>query len=144
MTAKVFRFYTKQFLAASLAVWLSGVAFLFCCETRKAQASGLEAENCPLAKAHNSCNKSANKHQSQFASIETERAILECCKMLPQIFDKARKIEKVQKAGQIAASAKVSRPKFLFVKYEFKRPKTFHSLVLNREDTYLKNCIFRI
>ena len=110
--------------AGFLAVWLSGVVFLFCCEMMpQVQAASSENENCPLAKLHNSCDKSDGENQS--AAIEKESSVLECCAMLPRVFDKARKIEKTQKIEKIASAVKISQLKILFVKKEFAHPKVF-------------------
>ncbi len=136
-----FRQNTKRIIAGSLIVWLSGVIFLFCCEPMKVQAS--ENESCPLAKTHNSCYKTKTEDNSQFSSIE-RNLTLDCCKFLPQVFDKARKNEKIQKAEVAAAIVKISAPKLFFAKHEYNQPKVFKSPVLERGNTYLKNCVFRI
>lgn len=128
--------------AGFLTVWLSGVVFLFCCQMPSAQASSEEIKSCPMAKAHHSCAKS--KSENKAASIEAEQSALECCRMLPLVFDKARKIEKVQNVEQAASIVKISEPKFYLAKKEFTHPKIFNSLVLSRENTHLKNCVFRI
>lgn len=134
----------KRLTAGFLTVWMSGIVFLFCCQIPGVEAADLEAESCPLAKTHDSCNKSSNKNESQFVSIEKEHLNLECCRFLPAVFDKARKIEKLQETGQSASNIKISILKSLFVKQEFAQPKVFRSLILNRENTRLKNCVFRI
>ena len=137
----------KQLVRATagfLTVWLSGLVFLFCCQMSVAQAASTEGESCPLAKLKDSCNKSGDKNESQFVSIEKEQLKLECCGFLPAVFDKARKIEKLQETGQAASNIKIPISKSLFVKQEFAQPKVFRSLILNRENTRLKNCVFRI
>jgi len=128
-------------MAGSLILWLSGVVFLFCCETAKVQASG--NESCPLAKTNNSCHKVKAEGNSPFSSIEGNLT-LDCCKFLPQVFDKARKIEKIQKAEATATIVKISAPKFVFVKHESNQPKVFQSPILSRGNIYIKNCVLRI
>ena len=133
----------RRATAGFLTIWLSGIVFLFCCQMTGVKASDLEAESCPLAKTHDSCGKESG-NKDQLVAIKTEQVLLECCTMFPRIFDKARKIETIQKVEQTATAIKISQPKFLFVKQEFSQPKIFRSLILNQEDKHLKNCVFRI
>lgn len=132
----------KQVISGSLIVWLSGIVFLFCCEMPKAQASNVES--CPLAKTHH-CSKQSNAETvSGFASLQTNQLTFDCCKFLPLVFDKARKIEKIQKTETAQTTVKVFQPIFSAVKHWFPAPKNFHSVVVNRENIRLKNCVFRI
>src|SRR3954468_21154454 len=101
MRTKFLQRNTKKLLAASLAFWLSGLMFLFCCEMPKTQAAAMDS--CPLAKMHHCDRQSSGETISPSASFETDNRILECCRFLPVIFDKARKIESNQNALEIAA-----------------------------------------
>ncbi len=142
MKAKFSQRNIKQIISGSLIVWLSGIVFLFCCEMPKAQAS--TAESCPLAKKNN-CSKQSNAETlSGFASIQTNQPAIDCCKFLPLVFDKARKIEKTQKAEAVQTIVKVFQPVFSVVNHSFPAPKNFHSVVIKRENIHLKNCVFRI
>ncbi|MDQ3321817.1 MAG: hypothetical protein M3525_05185 [Acidobacteriota bacterium] len=136
---KSFRQNAKKFAVASLVFWMSGVLFLFCCETTEAA----ETESCPLPKTSHCSRQSSSESVSQFASVHLKDA-LDCCRFLPQIFDKARKIETVQKAEPAAESVKVPQPKFSIASRAFPAKITFQSVVINREDTHLKNGVFRI
>ncbi len=137
---KSFRQNTKKIVAASLVFWLSGILFLFCCETSQAQTS--ETESCPLAKTEHCSKQSDGKQPAEFASIQPQT--LGCCRFLPPIFDKTVKIEKIQKIESALSTVKISQPKFIVVKSEFPAAKNFRPVVINRENTYLKNCVFRI
>ncbi len=136
---KIFRQNTKKIAAASLVFWMSGVLFLFCCETTEAA----KAESYPLAKESHCLKQTSGESVSQIVSIQADEA-LGFCRFLPQVFDKARKIETVQKAESATESVKVPQPKFSIASRAFPAEPNFQSVVINREDTHLKNCVFRI
>lgn len=142
MQANLLQQNIKRFIAASLAVWLSGVMFLFCCESPIAQATG--AESCPLAKMSHCSKRSVAKTDLQIASLATENQLFDCCRFPAQIFDKARKIETIQQTAELTTNVNVQSPKFTFVKTEYKFPELYQSFVRNRGSTHLRNCIFRI
>ena len=142
MKANLLQQNTKRIIAGLLTVWLSGVVFLFCCETSKANAS--ETENCPLSKT-NHCNKKLTQEiVSQLASIQTENQRFDCCRFPSQVFDKVRKIEPNQQSAEVSSIVKPPTPRFFFAERKFSFPKVYHSMILNRGSTHLKNCVFRI
>jgi len=128
---------TKRISAALLAVWMSGVALLFCCEMPK-------ADSCPLAKLNHCDKPSESESVSQFASFQTNNQVKDCCRFLPNVFDKARKIEHHPQAAEAASSIRISLPKFLIIKFEFAAPTPYYSPVLNHSGAYLKNRTLRI
>lgn len=134
---------TKKIIAASLVFWMSGVLFLFCCDSMKAQAA--ETESCPLAKTEH-CSKQSKAETASAGSvvIKPQPQTLDCCRFVPSIFDKTVKTEKIQKVEAVSSTVKILQPKFVVVKTEFPAAKNFRSIVLNRENTHLKNCVFRI
>ena len=135
---------TKKIIAASLVFWMSGVLFLFCCDSMKAQAAET-AESCPLAKTeHCSKQSKAETASADFVVIEPQPQTLDCCRFIPPIFDKTVKTEKIQKVEAALSTVKILQPKFSVVKSAFPAAKNFRSVVLNRENTHLKNCVFRI
>jgi hypothetical protein len=142
MKAKLSQPNIKQIISGSLIIWLSGIVFLFCCEMPKAQASN--AESCPLAKKNHCSKQSDVETISGFASFQPERQTIDCCRFLPLVFDKARKIEKIQKAETAQTVVKVFQPAFSTANHSFPAPRNIHSVVINRENTHLKNCVFRI
>ncbi len=142
MRAKLSQQNIKQMVSGSLIIWLSGIVFLFCCEMPKAQASGVE--NCPLAKTNHCSKQSDVETISGFASLQPEKQTIDCCRFLPLVFDKARKIEKIQKTETAQTIVKVFQPVFSAANHSFPAPKNFHSVFINRENTHLKNCVFRI
>jgi hypothetical protein len=142
MKANLSRQIMKQTMSGLLVFWLSGLMFLFCCDMPNVQAA--ETDSCPLAKA-NECNKEKSKENlSQFASFQRERQALDCCRMMPSIFDKARKVEKNPQTSEIASTFKISLPTFSIAVSSLDAPELYHPPVLNRGGTYLKNRVFRI
>jgi hypothetical protein len=133
---------SKRVIAGLLAVWLSGAVFLFCCETSKAKAS--ETESCPLSKTSHCNKKSTDETVSQLASVQTENHTIDCCLFSSQVFDKARKLETNQQPAEVSSIVKTPAPKFFFVEWKLSSPKVYHSMILNRGSTHLKNCVFRI
>ena len=133
---------TKRVVAGLLAVWLSGVVFLFCCEMPNAQAA--EAESCPLKKTSHCDKKSIDETVSQSDSFETENKTVNCCRVMSQVFDKARKLESNQQSAQTAAVVKVSPPKLSFQKIYSPSLPAYQSVISNRGSTYLRNRVFRI
>jgi hypothetical protein len=134
---------TKRVVAGMLAVWLSGVVFLFCCEMPNAQAA--EAESCPLKKTSHCDKKTNDKIVSQNASLETGNETVNCCPfMMSQVFDKARKLETNGQSAEVAVVSKVSPPKFSLLKTNSQSIIFYQSVLRNRGSTYLRNCVFRI
>jgi hypothetical protein len=100
-------------------------------------------DSCPLAKI-NHCDKKTAGENSLTAALQAETSAFDCC-ILPNIFDKARKVENIQPLVYAATPAiTLSAPKFLLAKIEFDFPATYQSPVLSRHETYLKNRVFRI
>jgi len=142
MKANLLQQNTKRVIASLLAIWLSGVVFLFCCETSKAKAS--ETESCPLSKTSHCNKKLTGKTVSQLASLQTENQTIDCCRFPSQVFDKARKLETNQQPAEVSSIIKPPTPKFFFVERKFSSPKVYRSLILNLGSAHLKNCVFRI
>ena len=128
-------------LAAVLAVWLSGLAFLICCP--KAVAAPSQAF-CPLVKMGGHCDKARNQATLSWNSDGSGDCGVTGCAYLPIVFDKSRKVEKTKKhptlfspviAGEFAppVPAKIrSFPVFSYSRIAFD----------NR--ILVKNCILRI
>lgn len=133
---------SKRVIAGLLAVWLSGVVFLFCCESSKAKNS--ETESCPLSKTSHCNKKSTEETVSQLALLQTENQTFDCCRFPSQVFDKARKIETNQQTAEVSSIFKLPTAKFFFAEQKFSSPKVYHPLILNRRSTHLINCVFRI
>jgi hypothetical protein len=89
------RNYFRCGLAAFLAVWLSGIAFLICCRPMTA-ANSAEAF-CPLAKMGGHCDKANDEQALSWNTERTDDCGVKGCAYLPIVFDKSRKIEKTQK-----------------------------------------------
>jgi hypothetical protein len=133
---------SQRIVSGALIFWLSGLIFLFCCEMPMAKAAE-EDESCPLAKINHCDKKTASENNSQSASFQSESRAFDCC-ILPNIFDKARKIEQNPQTAVIALTVKISTPEFSIVENRFDAPRLYRPPVLNRGGTYLKNRVFRI
>ncbi len=131
---------TKRIFTAALAVWMSGIVLLVCCQMTSANAAHAEMESCPLAKKSD-CAKSSKENPGEFVADESQS--LDCCIFPAQVFDKARKIE-VQPSATIAAPLEVGAPPVFTVQKTFEQLKVYQSFIRNRGSTYLNNCIFRI
>jgi len=126
-------------LAGFMAVWLSGVVFLLCCQ--QMNGAGTDAESCPLAKMSAHCDKAG----PGFSFAEsTDETAMDCCGFLPAVFDKARKVEQTQK--QFAVAQKPAALKFTLPPVSQNSPTitAFYSRIPDRQTTFVKNCVFRI
>ena len=133
------RRYTRVSMAGFMAVWLSGVLLLLCCQ--KINGASTTAEFCPLQQKSSHC-KRAKKSDSPF--IETSSTHdAGCCLILPAVFDKVRKMESGKAVVQPAAKARVEPVEFVPVLATF-APLTVFSRIESRQGTYLQNCNFRI
>ena len=129
-------------LTGFMAIWLSGVVLLFCCE--KMNGGQNEVESCPMAKMSAHCDKAA-KADPNPAIFERDGAdCVDCYGFFPAIFDKSRKVEPAQK--QIALAPWQAAVKFTFRPVAVVSPLTtaFHTRVPDRHDIFIKNCVFRI
>jgi len=130
----------RNTLAGFMAVWLTGIIFLFCCE--KINASPIEAEFCPLAKISVHCDKAekANPNSALVENIESD--CVDCCGFLSAIFDKTRKHEQ----AKIAVAPKTISLGFsLAVRADNSiELVASHSHVSDRQRTFLKNRTLRI
>jgi hypothetical protein len=124
-----------------MAFWLTGVAFLFCCENISA-ASG-DAEFCPLAKISSHCDKSAKADAGNSAVSDGDDWV-ECCEFLPAIFNKARKLEQVQKHSLTApVELAAPRPRAEAIKHT-PPDLAFYPHPAGGQRLFIKNCVFRI
>ena len=127
-------------LAGSMAVWLSGIVFLFCCQEMSAAT---QPEFCPLAKMSGHCDK-ADLNSDSSVVENTSAQHFDCCAFLPVVFDKARKVDTVQK--QVAITSEPIRPRYVDQTTHFSTVSfvAINSRVADRHDSYLKNRVFRI
>lgn len=140
MTIRQLKKIMHKTLAGSMALWLSGVVFLFCCETLNARS--MTTESCPLAKMSEHCDK-AKQANNPSVSLTNETS-MDCCGFLPIVFDKSRKIDQVQKQAAVAPAmiaVKFTLPAIHGDSHSFD---AFTSRIPDRHGTFIKNCVFRI
>ena len=129
-------------LTGFMALWLSGVVFLLCCDT--ANGNAMSPEFCPLAKTSSHCDKGTIADSTSPSVADLEQNSLECCTILATVFDKTRKIERAQ-------SQAVTDPKLFalrFISPAVAGHNQPHSLpasrVSDKHHLFIQNCVFRI
>lgn len=128
-------------MAGSLALWLSGFVFLFCCGTMPFKA---KTESCPLAKTSGHCNKGNQAKDTPTFSGEST-AMFNCCEFIPKVYDKFRYFEKAKKDVQPAGGKpEIERTQFIAVENRFETARTFHQTALAQPKIFIRNCVFRI
>jgi hypothetical protein len=139
---------TKRIFRGLLAVWMSGVVFLFCCGAPKVQAAE-QMESCPLAKK-NHCNKTTgdkslkDENAVRFEAFQNNGLAFDCCGFFPAIFDKVKKVEKEKQIARIPLKPEIESPAPVFIKIRTNTFVTCRLPIQDRSGTYLKNCVFRI
>ena len=139
---KQFRKISYRSLAGFLMIWLSGVVFLLCCTEINGKTA--DKEFCPLAKMSAHCDKAGRNESSQAFTSQTKEQEMNCCAFISVFFDKNRKIDSNQQFAAHAPAASVERPKLISAGPIFTRTILYHSITPRKNNTYLKNCTFRI
>lgn len=138
---------TKRIFSGLLAVWMSGIVFLFCCGAPNIKAAN--EESCPLAKIGH-CNKSSDGKYAKdanalnFETFENNGLAFDCCSFFPTIFYKARNVEKIQQIAEIPVKLKVETAALVFIKVKTNTSINYRPRLPNQSGTYLKNRVFRI
>lgn len=127
--------HSRRPLAAFMAVWLSGFVFLFCCDMTYAAPAE--------APAMSHCHKAALKHKG-VASVSVSETSIECCSILPAVFDKSRKVERTESTEAISAepvltaSRRAGRIVISIVPSHYSTP------LPDLHKSYIKNRVLRI
>lgn len=129
----------RKLLAASLAIWLSGVVFLITCH-----ATTPDMADCPLMRMGAHCDKADKDKEADSVLPQTSEDGLDCCAFIPTLLDKSRNIHAVQQ--MIApTTVPVLAPEPAIIERTNFRPPTFHtSALLTRNNTFLITRNFRI
>lgn len=133
----------KRTSAGLLAVWMSGIVFLLCCGAMP-EAKAAEVESCPLAKKGHCAKSAGDENAVQFVSFQNADSVFDCCGFLPQVFDKARKIERNQLTADVPVKPEIKSPLLVSIKVQPNAFFAYRPRPLNRSGTYLKNQVFRI
>lgn len=133
---------SKRIFAGLLAVWMSGVAFLFCCGTINAQAADVEI--CPLSKKSHCPKSLVNKEALRIEVLQSDISEIDCCAFLQQVFNKIKKTETSQQIAGIPAKLEAKHSPVVFIAFKLGTFFDYRPHLLNRGDTYLKNQVFRI
>lgn len=129
---------TKRIFTASLAVWLSGIVLILCCNMPTAKA---ETISCPLARKDNCAKSSENDFRESFRN---ESLTFDCCGFPAKVFDKVRKLEFQPQAAEAVETVRIAAPKISFSKTVVKKDRVYQSFVHDRANAHLRNCVFRI
>ena len=132
---------THKTLSACMAVWLSGVVLLFCCD--EINGRSMKAD-CPLAKMSAHCDKGEKDKASQVIASQTAEQGMECCAFIPVLFDKTRTVESGQQPSAAAPALVVEVPRLVSIQANFAPASSYRSTALLRNNTFLKNRTFRI
>lgn len=89
----------RRTAAGFMAVWLSGIVFVVCCVAMN--GSAMDGESCPLAQMTEHCDKTESANSPSLIVRLTETESLECCGVMPLVFDKARKLDRSVSDGSI-------------------------------------------
>jgi len=142
MNVKQLRIITHKAFAGFMALWLSGVVFLFCCE--EINGRSMEADSCPLAKMSAHCDKANKAEGSEVVANQTDQQAIECCGFIAIFFDKTRMVESNQQPSAAAPAFVIAQPRLISGPTAFPPAKSYRSTALLRNNTFLKNRTFRI
>lgn len=128
--------------ATLMAVWLSGIMFLFCCAEMNAAPP---AESAPSANLSAHCDKAPVEQAPGDVASSSEETCSDCCGFIPLVFDKARKIELDQKQlATVVLKPQALRHELPAVTTRAKQNFALPAYFSNKQDSYLVNRTFRI
>lgn len=135
-------------ISAFLVFWLSSVLVLACCGWGflTAPASILkveEAESCPLGNGHECCDKAKNETSSK--SFSKNKTSIDCCVFKPQktLSSEPTGSKNVKQSLVLIVKEKPQELGF-FIKKSIPTYTYLSSFINNNQNTYLRNCVFRI
>lgn len=142
MSSTRLRKITHKTLSACMAVWLSGIVLLFCCD--EINGRSMKADSCPLAKMSELCDPDQKDKPAQVIANPTSKQGMQCCPFIPVLFDKTRTVENSQQPLAAAPALVVLVPRLVPVQANFAPARSYRSTALLRNNTFLKNRTFRI
>lgn len=131
--------YARLALAAFMAVWLSGLVFLFCCH----QATDT-ADSCPLMRLGAHCDKAERERNAEKVSTKQSDSGIDCCAFIPAFFDKTRTVDTNLQVVAAPTNSIALEPTVVAV---FPRPAaqtSYLTVIRPKNYTFLKNRTFRI
>jgi hypothetical protein len=126
-------------LAGFMALWLSGFLFLVACH-----AQSDDANVCPLMKMGAHCDLAEKGKNAEKVTSQTNQDGIDCCAFIPAFFDKTRTNDGQQQTAITAPAFVAERPKAVSVRTNFAPARSYASLSMRRNDTFLKNRTFRL
>jgi len=125
-----------------MALWLSGIIFLLCCEMSKTEAA--PEDSCPLGRMKGHCDKAKNKMPSATLSGRQESQEVDCCGFIPAVFDKARKIQKSEPLAQPESIPQPGSPTLLSVGDFRQNLRSYSTKTFARKKIFIMNRVLRI
>ena len=124
-----------------MAVWLSGLVLLFCCQV---QAVAMEVESCPLAKlAPEHCDKGNADSASTLITNPGLKAD-KCCVFIAAVFEKTRKLERPLVLTKPADEPGRMAPQFALVSHSFSNRLSYDSYIHAANKIFIRHRVFRI
>lgn len=129
-------------LSGLMAILLSGIVFLLCCEMPSGNADNADLLTDSLSEH---CKRAMAKKNPGVSVEISEGDTFDCCGFLPGIFDKDRKLSSVDRLETVH-QGKVSVPTKIIVVFDFRTPviPLPKAYIPDRQSTFLKNQVFRI
>lgn len=132
-------------LAGFLAVWLSGFVFLFCCVAM--YGDRLDAESGLMDSMSDHCKKAMAAKSTKTSEDVVEISgvdSFDCCGFIPAVFDKNRKIDRIDQP--VVISSQRTGLRFHIIRVENKPSATvkLRPYIPDRQYTFIKNQVFRI
>jgi hypothetical protein len=140
MTAKTLRKLTQKAFAGFMAVWLSGVVFLLCCHATPMP----EMDSCPLVRMGAHCDKADKERETEKVTSGTNETGIDCCAFIPAFFDKTRTVDTNQQVAVAPPATTALEPRVVVIRSNHYPVRIRPSIVLVKNDTFLKNRTFRI
>lgn len=135
----------RKTIAGFMAIWLSGFVFLFCCVAafggpmgEASSSMDSMSEHCKKAMAA----KSVKESHDGFELSGAER--LDCCGFLPAVFDKNRKIDRIDKVETVSSQRISVRFDIKHVTCRLSSTVKRRPYIPDRQYTFIKYQVFRI
>jgi len=128
--------------AAFLAIWLSGLVFLLCCQPTNAETG--RRGFCPLAKMGGHCDRAKKDTNVLQVNDNSSEDGSYSCGMLAVIFDKTRKVEQNSQPPATISKNLVFSITPPSLAEHISIPSAFHPLIRARNKIFVRNCVFRI
>ena len=135
------KYILRKTVAGFMALWLSGVVFVFCCYANSAVAH--KPEFCPMHTASHHCDGMMPQNDGSSNVGRVEGVCFDCCGYLPAVFDKARKVDQ---APPVTAPERVALKPRLITPRPTRAPlaPAYRTRLPDKSRTFISTQVFRI